>query len=328
MTSIGRKREDSESGVVLIIFALAMVILLGMIAIALDGGYGFVQNRRAQNAADFAAFAAAQQLNSSTYCNGTTSPDHPADRHDRPEARRRQRVGHRDGMEGPVPELGGESRSGLSPSNTGPTNPPPGACGVNVNATPKWTPFFAGIFGIHQLNGFASGSVGNVAKGPPSASWRSTRSDPTRSSVAGPGPSWSRGPSSSTRTWPSNRGPVPYGRFAVGRRHRRQDRQQPVRLRHHRHREQHVHRRIPVAAGPVLPGAKGCSPGAVRPARPTPGATLPNVQASCAPNHARVGHRRLQRIDQHLRRRSPTRWGPRTHRRARSTPTPTSPVPG
>ena len=58
----------------LIIFALAMVILLGMIAIAIDGGYGFVQNRRAQNAADFAAFAAAQQLNTSTYCNGTASP--------------------------------------------------------------------------------------------------------------------------------------------------------------------------------------------------------------------------------------------------------------
>ena len=74
MTSISRARDDSESGVVLIIFALAMVIILGMIAIAIDGGYGFVQNRRAQNAADFAAFAAAQQLSSSAYCNGTTFP--------------------------------------------------------------------------------------------------------------------------------------------------------------------------------------------------------------------------------------------------------------
>ncbi len=74
MKSIGRARRDDESGVVLIIFALAMVILLGMIAVAIDGGYGFVQNRRAQNAADFAAFAAAQQLSSSTYCSGTNSP--------------------------------------------------------------------------------------------------------------------------------------------------------------------------------------------------------------------------------------------------------------
>ena len=38
---------------------------------------------------------------------------------------------------------------------------------MSVNATPQWTPFFAGIFGIHKLQGFASGSVGNVAKGPP-----------------------------------------------------------------------------------------------------------------------------------------------------------------
>ncbi|HEY5026034.1 MAG TPA: pilus assembly protein TadG-related protein [Acidimicrobiales bacterium] len=166
MTSIRRAREDSESGVVLIIFALAMVILLGMIAIALDGGYGFVQNRRAQNAADFAAFAAAQQLNSSSYCNGTTFP-----------------TTHQIAMV--VQKLVDDNGSGIGTAwkahflnsagnsigtftaNTGPGNPPPGACGVSVNASPQWTPFFAGIFGIHQLNGFASGSVGNVAKGPP-----------------------------------------------------------------------------------------------------------------------------------------------------------------
>ena len=87
MSRIVGSHEDSESGVVLIIVALAMVVLLGMIAIAIDGSYGFVQNRRAQNAADFAAFAAAQQLNSSTYCAGTSAPttqqiaiDHPAPR--------------------------------------------------------------------------------------------------------------------------------------------------------------------------------------------------------------------------------------------------------
>ena len=166
MRSIRRARANDESGVVLIIFALAMVILLGMIAIALDGGYGFVQNRRAQNAADFAAFAAAQQLNSSSYCNGTTFP-----------------TTHQIAMV--VQKLVDDNGSGIGTAwkahflnsagksigtftaNTGPGNPPPGACGVSVNASPQWKPFFAGIFGIHQLNGFASGSVGNVAKGPP-----------------------------------------------------------------------------------------------------------------------------------------------------------------
>ncbi|HVA02780.1 MAG TPA: pilus assembly protein TadG-related protein [Acidimicrobiales bacterium] len=166
MTSIGRARKDDESGVVLIIFALAMVILLGMIAIALDGGYGFVQNRRAQNAADFAAFAAAQQLNSSAYCNGTTFPTtHQI-------AMVVQKLvddnGSGVGTAWKAHFLNSAGKSiGTFTSNTGPGNPPPGACGVSVNATPQWTPFFAGIFGIHQLSGFASGSVGNVAKGPP-----------------------------------------------------------------------------------------------------------------------------------------------------------------
>ena len=167
MTSMRRAREDNESGVVLIIFALAMVILLGMIAIAIDGGYGFVQNRRAQNAADFAAFAAAQQLNTSTYCSGTTSPT-------------TQQIA------AIVQKLVDDNGSGIgtawkaeflnskhqaiepfSPGNYPTRNPPPGACGVSVNATPKWASFFAGIFGIHKLQGFASGTVGNVAKGQP-----------------------------------------------------------------------------------------------------------------------------------------------------------------
>lgn len=166
MTSISRAREDSESGVVLIIFALAMVILLGMIAIALDGGYGFVQNRRAQNAADFAAFAAAQQLNQSSYCNGTTFPT------TRDIAAIVQKLvddnGSGIGTAWQAHFLNSAGTSiGSFTSSTGPISPPPGACGVSVNASPQWKPFFAGIFGIHQLNGFASGKVGNVAKGPP-----------------------------------------------------------------------------------------------------------------------------------------------------------------
>ncbi len=166
MRSISRARQDSESGVVLIIFALAMVILLGMIAIAIDGGYGFVQNRRAQNAADFAAFAAAQQLNSSTYCSGTASPT-------------TQQIamivqnlvdanGSGIGTGWKAEFLNSQHQViGTFTANSGPANPPPGSCGVSVSATPQWKPFFAGIFGIHKLQGNASGTVGNVSKGPP-----------------------------------------------------------------------------------------------------------------------------------------------------------------
>ena len=54
------RRQQRQRGQVMILFALAMIVILGMMAIALDGSYGFVQNRRAQNATDFAAFAGAQ----------------------------------------------------------------------------------------------------------------------------------------------------------------------------------------------------------------------------------------------------------------------------
>jgi Flp pilus assembly protein TadG len=40
-----RARDADERGVVLVIVALAMVVLIGMLAIAIDASYGFVQNR-------------------------------------------------------------------------------------------------------------------------------------------------------------------------------------------------------------------------------------------------------------------------------------------
>jgi len=168
MTRIVRAREESESGVILIIFAAAMVVLLGMMAIAIDGSYGFVQNRRAQNATDFAAFAAAQELNNSTYCNGAATPsmqditqviqhiinDNDAGVGTAWTAQFLNTNGHAIG-------------STFTPQDYATEQPPPGACGVSVSAAPTWKPFFAGIFGIHQLQGYATGSVANTAKGTP-----------------------------------------------------------------------------------------------------------------------------------------------------------------
>ncbi|HIC90291.1 MAG TPA: hypothetical protein EYP04_12935 [Anaerolineae bacterium] len=54
--------RDGESGQALIIIVLALPVLLGMLALALDGGYAFAQRRRMQNAADAAALAGARQL--------------------------------------------------------------------------------------------------------------------------------------------------------------------------------------------------------------------------------------------------------------------------
>lgn len=51
-----------EKGQALILVLLAMVALVGMIALAIDGGNAFLARRSAQNAADSAAMAAAYQL--------------------------------------------------------------------------------------------------------------------------------------------------------------------------------------------------------------------------------------------------------------------------
>jgi Flp pilus assembly protein TadG len=174
MTAALRAREDSESGVVLVIFAIAMVVLLGMIAIAIDGSYGFVQNRRAQNASDFAAYAAAQALQQSTFCSGTNVPtggqiagiiqqlvtDNGSDIGTNWTAQFLNSQGVA------IPTAVGTSTTTFTASNY-PTVPPPGACGVSVSARPSWTPFFAGIFGIHQLKGFATAKVDTNTTGNP-----------------------------------------------------------------------------------------------------------------------------------------------------------------
>lgn len=49
-----------RSGQTVIFFALAMVVLLGALGLALDGGYDFVQRRTMQNAADLAALSGAR----------------------------------------------------------------------------------------------------------------------------------------------------------------------------------------------------------------------------------------------------------------------------
>src|SRR4051794_27432332 len=55
---VHRSREP-EHGQVLVVFALALVALLGFAGLALDGGSTFAQRRVQQTAADLAALAAA-----------------------------------------------------------------------------------------------------------------------------------------------------------------------------------------------------------------------------------------------------------------------------
>ena len=56
------RRDRAESGQTLIMFALALVVLLGFVSITLDVGLAFLERRSLQNAVDAAALAAAQDL--------------------------------------------------------------------------------------------------------------------------------------------------------------------------------------------------------------------------------------------------------------------------
>jgi len=168
MKRIAPERADGESGAILVIFAIAMVVLVGIAAIAVDGSFGFVQNRRAQNATDLAAFAAAQQLDSSTYCNGTAVPSTQqiaaiiqrlVDDND---------AGVGTNWNAQFLYANGQAIPGSTfTASTYSTQPPPGACGVSISAAPVWAPFFAGIFGVHQLKWYASGSVSTSQQGTP-----------------------------------------------------------------------------------------------------------------------------------------------------------------
>jgi hypothetical protein len=147
----------------MVLFAIGITVLMGVLALSLDLSYGFVQDRRAQNASDFAAFGAAQQLNGSTICNGSaTAPNmqqlvavvqslvdkNASDVGGSWTAQFLDEAGN---------AIGGSTFAPSSASSA--TFPPPGACGVSVDAVPTWPPLFAGIFNVHKLTGKGTTSV-------------------------------------------------------------------------------------------------------------------------------------------------------------------------
>jgi len=168
---VGRREE--QRGAVMIIFALSMILLVGMLAIAIDLGYGFVQSRRAQNASDFAAFAASQQLNGATTCNGTAATPDMAQMVTLVQdmvSDNAKDVGK--GWTATFVNGTGVTLTGpgatfsQTVNNSASSFPPGGACGVVINASPTWKPFFAGVFGVNSLGADGHAKVANVGNGP------------------------------------------------------------------------------------------------------------------------------------------------------------------
>jgi Flp pilus assembly protein TadG len=154
------RARRGQHGQILILFALAAIVVLGMVAIAVDGGYGLVQFRRAQNAADFAAVAGTNQLKG--LCSGAGN------------APSNQTVFNaiQDVVDVNASAVGGNwtgtyldsssnvIKDGLGNpivvTNSSSTAPPTQACGVTVQVNPQWAPFLAQILGYKSLTSTAS----------------------------------------------------------------------------------------------------------------------------------------------------------------------------
>ena len=54
-----RTRREAERGQILVLFTLAIVAIIGVLGLVLDGGSAFAQRRDEQNVSDLAAMAGA-----------------------------------------------------------------------------------------------------------------------------------------------------------------------------------------------------------------------------------------------------------------------------
>ncbi len=170
----GALRRTSQAGQVMVLFAISLLVLMLMVGIAIDGGFGLLQYRQAQNAADFAAEAGAKALypqctdlgtpvtgqemvyiinaliaNNSPSTNVATDP-----------------YGwtgyYLNALNQPL-TLSGHDIPVYDTSTGTPVDPPTGACGVHLNVTPQWPPFIEQIMGVTHLQTAAGAAARNPA---------------------------------------------------------------------------------------------------------------------------------------------------------------------
>ncbi len=156
-----------DRGQAMVLFALMLMVLFGVGALVVDGGYGFVQLRQAQNAADLASQAATLQLQSN--CGGVpgqTDAQLSAVIADVVGANAPRAAAN---WQGTFLDQGGNPIAG-SPAlpNTG-AQVPSGACGVRVVVSPHWSSILAEVLGVTALSAQARAAavIGGTPQGPP-----------------------------------------------------------------------------------------------------------------------------------------------------------------
>jgi Flp pilus assembly protein TadG len=141
--------RSAARGQILVLFTLSLVVLLLGAGLVVDGGYAFSQNRKAQNAADFAAMAGTRIV-------GEALTGIPAG------------AGIAANVEDAVTSILAANnaqlvsaqyvnKAGVTLGNVvGASVIPPGTNGVVVNASTTWRPFFLGVMGV---NSWSAGST-------------------------------------------------------------------------------------------------------------------------------------------------------------------------
>lgn len=136
---MSRRSARSQGGQALVLFAASLIVLLLMVGLVIDAGYGFAQRRSAQNAADFAATAGARIVGekftgkpagAGTGANVQSAILHALEAN----GATLESAQFIDAAGRPAGAVGG-----AIPSN---------AAGVTVTATTEWRPFVLGIIGV------------------------------------------------------------------------------------------------------------------------------------------------------------------------------------
>ncbi len=146
---MSRGERQSHRGQIIVLFTLALVGLLLVVGLTVDGGYALAQRRTAQNAADFAAIAGTrvvgefltgdttngtdgnvkQAVEAALVANGANVADYAA-----------QYV----------------TEAGTAVGQVGASAIPASAQGVVVNASTTWNPYFLGIMGVQHWSAGAN----------------------------------------------------------------------------------------------------------------------------------------------------------------------------
>jgi hypothetical protein len=148
MAAGGSSHRNRQGGQVIVLFALALIVILGMVSIAIDGGFGLVQARRAQNGADFGSVAGARML--AGMCQGGVAPTNLSINQEIQDVIDQNAPGVGTNWTGNYLNAGGGfiPKAGGGNYTTADLGTAPGvACGVEVTLKPNWQPYFAQVIG-------------------------------------------------------------------------------------------------------------------------------------------------------------------------------------